>query len=702
MTPADRDRLTRLLASFDEAGLVALANVGLVRRARKDLDAGGVTHEEADNAVVVRGPGWAVTMPPDGPTKATDSTSATGITRQILAATMYLRDVWAVKAESPAGPPPGDALADALLAVSLDDLTKWAGKTAVKDALAALVPPPVVEVETGAALAIRLVQHGVEARLLPGPTRPAQLLDAVLTTAPKAQHTRWVLVAALAFQVGRGKAIERPDAAATADAPAGAPVTRARALASARESFASMLATGLAHVSERTSQRLFTLSVSATALLLPRLARLVRAVAADVDLTLTRHAAADPARLFARLCAADALARALLAAGEPTPLRLAGRPRTEYDPVPDLVLAGVGAYPWELASGFEGVTALFWDVANKRFLTWTVSRPAATPGQFSSGAAYRSEPLWRCGPAEQLCRSLVSLRGGRLNPAGRLSASKESVGETVEPTDPARLDFGGRAFTDWAALAAYAAGTFPLGLAEEQPLDRIVVLKPAGWGERVFDEARQCLRWEVRDAAGATAALTVPWVGVNEPAVEFLEAVNPDRDRLTHVVARVGFARGGLTLEPLALLGDGTPNGGHRVLCPGFDRGRIVSRNAALLDRLRKKYGRDRVPTTLGGEDDAPDADGPDAPGAVGDRLREWEALLLGVAEAGTRRKMIGGERRAELLGFFRRVGFTALGDPWEAGETVTADALLRAGYLAALHRDALRAEATVTAAGAG
>ncbi|HYH67068.1 MAG TPA: hypothetical protein VD866_20400 [Urbifossiella sp.] len=691
MTPADRDRLTRLLASFDEAGLVALANVGLVRRARKDLDAGGVTHEETDHAVIVRGLGWAVTMPPDGPTKATDTTAATGVTRQVLAATMYLRDTWAATTEASTGPPPGEALAEALLAVSLDDLVKWAGKTAVKDALAALTPPPAVEVEVGAALAIRLVSHDVEARLLPGGTRPAQLLDAVLTTAPKAQHTRWVLVAVLAFQASRGKVIERREAASTADAPAGSPVSRAQVLTAARELFAAMVGGGIAHVSERTSQRLFTLSVSATALLLPRLARLVRAVADEVDLALARHAAADPARLFARLYTADALAQSLQAAGEPPPLRLAGRPRTEYDAAPDLVLVGVGAFPWESASGFEGVTALFWDMENKRFLTWTASRPAATPGRFSSDASYRSEVLWRCGPAEQLCRSLVALRGGRLNPAGRLSTSKDSRAEAIEPTDPARIDFGGRAFADWAALAAYAAGTFPLGLVEEQPLDRIVVLKPAGWGERVFDESRQCLRWDVRDAAGSEAELTVPWVGVNEPAVEFLEAVNPDRDRLTHVVARVGFARGGLTLEPLALLGAGTPNGGHRVLCPGFDRGRIVSRNAALLERLRAKFGRDRVPTTLGGDDDAPEA-GPDAPGAVGDRLREWEAVLLGVAEAGTRRGATGGERRTELLGFFRRVGFTELGDPWADGETVTPDALLRAGYLAALHRDALRA----------
>ena len=84
MNTDDRDRLRRILATFDEAGLVALSNKGLVRRAQKDLEAGGLKHEETDAAVVVRGPGWVVTMPPDGPAHAADDTKASGVTRQSL------------------------------------------------------------------------------------------------------------------------------------------------------------------------------------------------------------------------------------------------------------------------------------------------------------------------------------------------------------------------------------------------------------------------------------------------------------------------------------------------------------------------------------------------------------------------------------------------------------------------------------------
>lgn len=704
MRTEDRDKLRRILASFDEAGLVALANVGLVRRARKDLEAGGVSHEETDAALIVRGTDWAVTMPPDGPTKATDTTKATGVTRQILAATIYLRKTWVGVAPAapaapdgdaekpaavPSGPPPGEALADAVLALTTDDLRKWAGKTAMRDALALMNPPPPVEVETHAGLVIRLVKHGVEARLFAGSgTKPAELLCGVKTTAPKAHHERWVAIAVLAFQASRGKAIERTEAVA-AVGPTGSPVTRKQVLEGARELFAAMVTTGLAHLSDRTAQRLFTLSVSATAVVLPRLARLVRSIADDVQLALDRHANADTSRLFGRLCAADALARALLAAGDPPPVRLAGQPRTEYALAGDLTLVGVGAFPWQTASGYEGVTALFWDLEGKRFLTWGASRPVTTPGQFTADGSYRTETIWSCAPAEVLCRSLVHLRAARVNPTGRLSGGKESTAEVLSQADPDRIDFGGRVFEDWAALANYAANTYPLGLAEFRPLERVVVLKPAAWGDRVFDELRQCFCWPLADAAGRELTLTLPWNGVNESAVEFLEAVRPTIDKLTHVVARIASDAHGTSVEPLSLLGSGNPRS-HRVFCPGFDRELIESRNAALLEKLRAKYGKDRVPTTMGDEDEPAEGAGGTETGGLAGRLREYEAVLLATAESGVRGASADSAR--ELFEVLRAAGLTELTNPFGSGHP--AAELLRAGYLAGLHRQAIRATA--------
>src|SRR6185437_10045981 len=158
---------------------------------------------------------------------------------------------------------------------------------------------------------------------------------------------------------------------------------------------------------------------------------------------------------------------------------------------------------------------------------------------------------------------------------GRLSTSETAIVAEVAPAEPEALDFGGRAFTNWRALHDYALTQYPIGLTEKNPLDRLIVLRPSQWGERSFDELQQSFCWQLQDDAANTLALTLPWAGVNESAIEFLEALNPARDRLTAVLARLVFSTKGLLLEPLALFSQGTPNG-HKVLNPAFDRNLIV------------------------------------------------------------------------------------------------------------------------------
>jgi len=67
-----------------------------MRRAVKDLQQIELFRvEETEESVLVHGDGWTVTMPPEGPVAAADDTPATGVTRQIIAATLFLRDHWA-------------------------------------------------------------------------------------------------------------------------------------------------------------------------------------------------------------------------------------------------------------------------------------------------------------------------------------------------------------------------------------------------------------------------------------------------------------------------------------------------------------------------------------------------------------------------------------------------------------------------------
>jgi hypothetical protein len=693
MNADDRAKLQRILASFDEAGLVALANKGLVRRAQKDLEAGGLEMEETDAAVLVRGPGWHVTMPSEGPTRATDSTRATGLTRHILMATIFLRDRWASATAAPAPNEDARALEQALLGLGIEDLEKWAGKTIVRAALPLVKSMSAVEVEVHAGLTVRLVQQEIEARLLPGPPRrsAAALLDSVQTTAPRSRHKQWVVALVLALQQSRGRTIELPGQTVPAE-PESAPLTRQQLTASARELLTGVVATGLAHPSERMVERLVTLSITAGAINLPRLARLLRALADDVALVLARSAAADTGRLFDRLCVAHALAGAL-AVPEPAS-SLVGFHRTQYDPVGDLALVGLGAHAWQTASGYEGLTVLFWDNAANRILTWTRSRPTASPGRLMMAQSYALDAVWGGASAERLSRSRFTLRQARVNGQGRLSASQTSEVADLSPAAADELPLPGRLFTHWQALHHYARGTGTVGLREPAPLDRIVVLQPAKWGERVFAEIEQQFCWTLGDNAGDTVTLTLPWAGVNEAAIAFLEAVQPERDRLGRVVVRLGVG-GALTLEPLALHSHGTP-AGHRVLNPAFDQALIVSRHSTLLDRLRKKFGRDRIASTLTADDET-EADGrgalTQAPAGIRARLAEADGILLQLAESGLGRLNDALRTRLwTLSAAMDRHGLTELGQVLAALAEAGAGAkeVVRGGYVSRVYRQVM------------
>jgi hypothetical protein len=276
---------------------------------------------------------------------------------------------------------------------------------------------------------------------------------------------------------------------------------------------------------------------------------------------------------------------------------------------------------------------------------------------------------------------------------GRLSAAQSSSVAGSVPAEPAQLDFAGRLFTSWATLRGYARSTYPMGLDEKNPLDRIVVLQPARWGERVFDELQQRLVWGLHDDQGNAIPLALPWMGVNEDAIEFLEAVKPDRDEVQRVVIRFLHGPAGLQFEPLTLLGKGGPHG-HRILNPGFDRTLIASKQSALLDKLRQKYGRDRIPTTM--MDDEGDAESDttamqaNLPPSVRTRLSDAEGLLLQLAESGMRRLNEATQKRlTELAAALDRLGLTELGQAMGSLEKANSPAehALRCGYLCRLHR---------------
>ncbi len=122
-------RLTRLrpaLAALDDEALAALANKGLVRRARKDLEqAPGEIVAADDEGLQVRIGAETVDVPAN-PVQASCTCPAGGVCRHILAALILLRETAEPTPPGEAVPSP-DAAAE-LMAIDDETLQRLAGK----------------------------------------------------------------------------------------------------------------------------------------------------------------------------------------------------------------------------------------------------------------------------------------------------------------------------------------------------------------------------------------------------------------------------------------------------------------------------------------------------------------------------------------------------------------------------------------------
>jgi hypothetical protein len=581
-------RLTTLrgvLASIKDDALALLASPGLVRRARKDLESGEVIAVEGtdEEGLTVRVGEVTVSMPHTGPVAAKCTCPAQGVCRHILSATMFLQrhlgvslpsaqakpptDTAEPTTEQPttaARPSPPDASArkqdtaavrpgqarEELLAVSPERLIKWAKTKAVRDAAAMLEEEADVEILDGESVVVTFKDAGIQCHYFAGAT-----LDGMITNAPERSKYKYLAAAVLAFQRHHGvhaQTVGRAEPKHRALSSSGSEV-----LDMARSALADAMAIGLSHLSPTMRQRLDMLSVSAHGADLPRLASALRSLAEEVELLLDRHAQADEGRLFSSLGQTLALVDAIAGSdGQPSP-ELAGRFQSQYEDFETLDLTGVACWPWRTKSGYDGLTMLAWCSAEKRWHTWSESRPDHIAGaKFVPAEHYRRPMPWLEGqPPETLCRRRFRLTAGRRSRHHRLSSSAQCRVQIVEDSRLSRVDFGDCAFSDWSALAARAARAFPVGLELPVPLAGMVLLKPARWGRKEYDELTQTFRWPVGDAAGRQVDLALPYDDLAAPAIDALQRVQPRWHGVWGVVGQITFDRRGYHIRPFALLG---------------------------------------------------------------------------------------------------------------------------------------------------
>ena len=678
MTPLQA-KLRRTAAALDTAALEALASKGLLRRAQKDLERGLDPRIAGETQTALRlGVGeFEVTLPESGPATATCSCPAASMCQHIVAAMLFLQKPAAGSVEDP--PPeaalPGatSAAASELMAVTPEHLERWAGKGAFKAGVQ-LATQSAPEIHRELAIRIRFPTLNSEVRFVPGGG-----LDGMIVSVAKGDGRPLVVAAVIGFQRAHGTEWSlAPDLAARAGlaAPDGAPRTRAEVIQACQTLLNETLAIGLARLSSASQQRWATLAVSALGVNLPRLALLLRGIGDETALVLARDARSDLARMLARMAQAHALCTALETGGETPRPDLAGLHRTRYDEIGHLDLAGAAAWPWRTASGFEGLTVLFWDPAANRWNSWTESRPRHQLADFKPAARYTQPGPWEGAESpRQLARSSFRLLNARRNPGNRLSGSSKS---RVLVTGPARLkEQGLAAIDDWTQLLAQANAQGAIGLVESNPLNSVCAIQPAAWGARGYDATAQVFAWALADAHDRPLLLELEFDDFTEPAIQFLERVAPDSLQGALVIGRVQRTSRGLSVHPFSI----HRNDGEIIhLC--LDNAAAIPAKAAAVA--------DEDEAGLEGEEEA-QSTAVFCP-AISRLLDELDDALLALAEAGLGSlNPLRIERVRQLAARTSRLGLAGLA----AGlGTIVAGpnsrAVLRGAYLIQLHRQAL------------
>jgi hypothetical protein len=531
--------------------LAALANKGLLRRAQKDLEAAPpqIKEERADALVLLFArENCTVTLPAAGPAKATCTCPADACCRHMLAGALWLR---ARAQEAPAQaedtPKP-----DELLQSTEAQLIAWAGGRKLYRQMADELAFGELEIEMeteGKNTLFRLPHYGQVVRALAGAG-----LDGVICSCKHA-HCEHAVAAVLYYQAQHGRPLPvSPEKLLTAKA--GTPRTREEVLTSVEHALAEMIALGLARLSKTTEGRFLTLAISAHGVDLPALSQSLRVLGSYLSWQLERDVRASTPQLLTSAARVYALAFALRHAQGAPPAALVGEHRSRYYGIGNLELVGVGAEQWRTRSGYAGLSLYFWDMAARRWTSWSDVRPTIhTNVYFSPHYRYLYEDTWDSAPVPaQVSRSQLRLSHAQRNKQGRLSSREQSQAFITSKADLSTLALDSVCYDDWSKLAEHIAASHASGLGVSAPLDNLVIITPAAWDEAVYDQMTQTLVRPVRDAAGRLLPLALPYNADWPFAVDTLQTWNPQRWDTWGILGGAFISGNGLELRPISLL----------------------------------------------------------------------------------------------------------------------------------------------------
>lgn len=532
---------------YDDDALAVFANVGLLRRARKDVDNDKVTL--LDEAVgVFNSDGQQVTLNQQGIQKAQCDCTATGCCKHILAAVLWLQ----ANNQQPI----------ALGEVQVDETEPLLAELLALDP--ALTMKQVAKADCR--LAWRMVQqwdvlifedlHSQIKIVLPEYDDPVIYLknngfQGMLSSLP--EKLKQACHLAVIVKLFNQHQLTWPWPEEFITIPEGE-----RPLSSDEINVIEMISRliddllrqGLSHISRSSAKQLHLLNMSARAEGLPRLAAYLRHLSKQIQKLADKHFTMDEAQVLRFIAQISAYLYQLSTCdiGQLSVLR--GQPRRQYDDKDNVLsLFPLDAQWWQVESGAVGATFSFWDSDEKRVIQCTQARANQLDQMFNKAAVWGTLALWKQSASNLMARPFT-LHLPRLSDTGKLAASGDSYAistTNLVSTDEYTQLRSECGFTNWSQLTEYFDALPNDAIYEPQ------VLHIHHYQQLDWNEIEQCVIWAVNDETDNTAYLRLNWQGNNNGKIEELRFITKRNLPIRAVTVQVRHQQHGVIFVPSAI-----------------------------------------------------------------------------------------------------------------------------------------------------
>ncbi|WP_340607747.1 SWIM zinc finger family protein [Xenorhabdus bharatensis] len=497
---------------YDEDALAVFANMGLLRRARKDVDNGKITLIDPQGGIF-NSDGQQVVLDAQGIQKAQCDCPASDCCKHILATVLWLQANSTGQASEKeliheTMSQSSESLLSELLSFSPEELIKLTGKANCR-------------------LAIRLLQQweqdqkqirteDIDSQLkiyLPEFEEPIIFLKksgykGMLSSLPENQRKALHLAAVVKLFKQSQKPWTWPDELNVIPSEK-QPLSEdeKNLIAIVNQFIQELLRQGLSHISRSSATQLHLLNISAKAEGLPLLASYLRGLSGQVKLLADKHFTMDEGKVLHFLAQLSAYLYQLTHAAPDQLMKLRGIPRKQYDEKnTTLSLIPVSADWWTTNSGALGATFTFWNDEEKQLLQSTQARANRHDPHFNCHGVWSTLSVWKQ-TADKLMRRPFILHFPRISDEGKLATSGDSYATSqntpfnLKQYQSLRTHFG---IQDWNELPDY----FSL---QTDDFFSPLLLHIETYQPLVWYEIEQCIIWEVNDSKGNSAFLRLYW-----------------------------------------------------------------------------------------------------------------------------------------------------------------------------------------------